>query len=56
MDTAIKSKYNIQEITAGDGKNFPKIGQKVSVHYVGTVINSSHNTLPSKFLLKIRIG
>jgi len=37
MDSSIKEKYNIQEITPGDGKNFPKKGQEVTVHYVGTV-------------------
>ncbi len=26
----------VQTITPGDGKNFPKKGQKVTVHYVGT--------------------
>lgn len=26
-------------MTAGDGKTFPKAGQKVSVHYVGTLLN-----------------
>lgn len=26
----------IQVLTPGDGKNFPKPGQKVAVHYVGT--------------------
>jgi len=27
----------IQTITPGDGKNFPKAGQEATVHYVGTV-------------------
>ena len=30
-------KIELQTITAGDGKNFPKAGQKATVHYVGTV-------------------
>ncbi len=30
-------KIEIQTITAGDGKNFPKAGQEATVHYVGTV-------------------
>jgi len=33
-------KIEIQTITAGDGKNFPKAGQQATVHYVGTFPDS----------------
>lgn len=30
---------DIETIKAGDGKNFPKKGQTVQVHYTGTLTN-----------------
>lgn len=32
---------DIQTITAGDGKTFPKSGDRVRVHYVGTLTNGT---------------
>ena len=32
----------IETITEGDGVNFPKKGQTVTVHYTGTVITALH--------------
>uniref|UniRef100_UPI00358FDAFA peptidyl-prolyl cis-trans isomerase FKBP1A-like n=1 Tax=Myxine glutinosa TaxID=7769 RepID=UPI00358FDAFA len=29
----------VETIVAGDGKHFPKKGQKCTVHYVGTLLN-----------------
>ena len=29
----------VETLKAGDGVNFPKQGQKVNVHYVGTLLN-----------------
>ncbi|KIJ17773.1 hypothetical protein PAXINDRAFT_161891 [Paxillus involutus ATCC 200175] len=31
----------IETITPGDGVNFPKTGDKVTIHYVGTLFGSS---------------
>ncbi|PWN19532.1 FK506 binding protein [Microstroma glucosiphilum] len=31
----------VETISAGDGKNFPKSGDKVSMHYVGTLQDGS---------------
>ncbi|XP_071946095.1 peptidyl-prolyl cis-trans isomerase Fkbp12-like [Antedon mediterranea] len=31
----------VETIKPGDGKSFPKVGQKVSVHYVGTLTNGN---------------
>lgn len=36
-----------QLIKAGDGKTFPKTGQKVSVHYTGTLTDPSGNKFDS---------
>ncbi|ODV94199.1 hypothetical protein PACTADRAFT_35007 [Pachysolen tannophilus NRRL Y-2460] len=33
------SQVEIQRITPGDGKTFPKTGDLVSIHYVGTLEN-----------------
>ena len=34
-----KAEFSVETIKAGDGKNFPKAGNRVSVHYVGTFLN-----------------
>ncbi|KAI6030950.1 hypothetical protein F5J12DRAFT_316898 [Pisolithus orientalis] len=31
----------IERITPGDGKTFPKKGDKVKIHYVGTLLNGN---------------
>lgn len=31
----------VETITPGDGVNFPKVGQTVTVHYVGTLVSGS---------------
>jgi len=33
---AVTTKYQIQTLTEGDKTNFPKAGNQVTVHYVGT--------------------
>jgi len=31
----------VERISPGDGKNFPKAGNKVKIHYVGTLLDGS---------------
>ncbi|KAF9428058.1 FK506 binding protein proline rotamase rapamycin-binding protein [Entomortierella beljakovae] len=31
----------VEQITPGDGKTYPKQGQKVKIHYVGTLTNGT---------------
>jgi len=31
----------VERISPGDGKNFPKVGDKVKIHYVGTLLDGS---------------
>ncbi|CAD8059594.1 unnamed protein product [Paramecium primaurelia] len=33
--------FKVETLTPGDGKSFPQKGQKVRVHYVGTLLNGS---------------
>ncbi|ODN84701.1 FK506-binding protein 1 [Cryptococcus amylolentus CBS 6039] len=39
--TAVKMGVTVESITAGDGKNFPKAGDRVAIHYVGTLLDGS---------------
>lgn len=39
----VRSFYKVEQVEAGDGKSFPKKGETVACHYVGTVnIITSH--------------
>ena len=33
--------FSVKTTTPGDGKNFPKAGNKVTVHYTGTLQNGN---------------
>ncbi|KAK8869925.1 FK506-binding protein 1 [Kwoniella newhampshirensis] len=39
--TAIKMGVTVETISAGDGKSFPKPGDQVAIHYVGTLLDGS---------------
>ncbi|WVF72320.1 FK506-binding protein 1 [Kwoniella sp. CBS 6097] len=39
--TAIKMGVTVDTISAGDGKTFPKPGDQVTIHYVGTLLDGS---------------
>ncbi|CAO1633825.1 unnamed protein product [Sympodiomycopsis kandeliae] len=39
--TSIKMGVTVQTLSPGDGKNFPKAGDRVSIHYVGTLADGS---------------
>jgi len=34
--------FKVETVKPGDGTNFPKKGQTVTVHYTGTVITALH--------------
>ena len=38
-DAALTEKYKIKVLRSGDGKNFPKRGDNVRVHYTGTLLD-----------------
>ncbi len=56
MDNGLK----IEVIASGDGKTFPQKGQKVEVHYVGTLENGtkfdSSRDRGKPFVFKIGLG
>ncbi|WRT67000.1 FK506-binding protein 1 [Kwoniella shivajii] len=39
--TAIKMGVTVESISSGDGKTFPKPGDQVTIHYVGTLLDGS---------------
>ncbi|KIR58645.1 FK506-binding protein 1 [Cryptococcus bacillisporus CA1873] len=39
--TAIKMGVTVENISAGDGKTFPRPGDSVTIHYVGTLLDGS---------------
>ncbi|EKM51851.1 uncharacterized protein PHACADRAFT_262230 [Phanerochaete carnosa HHB-10118-sp] len=51
---------NVDVITPGDGKTFPKVGDRVSIHYVGTLLDGtkfdSSRDRGSPFQTEIGVG
>ncbi|KAK6902793.1 FK506-binding protein 1 [Kwoniella mangroviensis CBS 8507] len=39
--TAIKMGVTVETLSQGDGKTFPKPGDQVTIHYVGTLLDGS---------------
>lgn len=56
----LKSIYSVEKISPGDGQNYPKVGDKVTIHYVGTLENGekfdSSRDRKSPFQCTIGVG